>query len=292
MTDLANFGDSVHWGQGHLEQDKFPGTVARALGFRLRMAAHSGAIIGVDVACSGSTNGEVPYSCPSILDQVRQYGSDTRDTDVVLLNGGINDVTVQRIINPLVKPDEIAWLTRKHCQVHMAQLLQAVLEKFDQSRTRIIVTSYFPIFSPASDLERIAHYLRVNLFEVPQGPERRLERLAVMKRVVENAQRFWKESTRALRAAVSDVGSSRIWFADVPFNDDNAMFAPDPWLFNVHLEGLELVPEDPVAEQRRGACDRFHDLPWERAACYVASAGHPNLSGSRAYADTILNLLH
>jgi lysophospholipase L1-like esterase len=291
MNDLANFGDSVPWGQGHNLPDKYARNVAKSLGLQLRMVAHSGATIGIDTPCKGATDGEVPFSCPTVLQQVRNYKTDPSAADVVLVNGGINDVSVRNIINPLVPADEIRRLTRQYCRFQMAKLLAEVLREFSQPAIRVVVTSYFPIFSKDSNFDDIADYLRGNLVVVPEVKSQAALRLSILGRVVENAQAFWTESTAALKAAIADVGSPRIQFAEVPFQDDNAMFAHNSWLWEVKLQGGKLVPQDPVAAQRKKACDKFHPDPLSRSTCYIASAGHPNLKGSKAFADAILSIL-
>ena len=284
MKDLANFGDSVHWGQGHLLKDKFAFNLAQSLSLELQMAAHSGATIGAGEPCAGSADPEVPFACPSILQQVANYSKDPANTALVLVNGGINDVTVQRLLNPFAKPSDIARVTRHYCHRDMIVLLREIVAKFG---SRIILTSYFPIFSSKSDLNDVLDLLDGYMIAVPRGPQFRLQQQLLFERVVANAQAFWKESTAALQDAIRNVGSDRVRFANVPFTDENAMFAGTSWLFEVRLKGGQLVPEDPVAEQRKKACNDFHELPFDRMACYIASAGHPNLPGSKAFLDTI-----
>jgi hypothetical protein len=252
------------------------------------MSAHSGATIGIDAACQGSTDGEVPFACPTILQQVRNYRADPSNAALVLLNGGINDVSVRHIINPLVTPAEIRRMTREYCHAAMVKLLGEMQLKFSNPDTTIIVTSYFPIFSRLSDFKKIVQYLAANMILVPSGAEAAEERTSILDRVVENAQAFWKESTASLQDAIREVGSRRVKFAEIPFTDDNSVFAPDPWLFGVHLKNGVPIPEDPVAAQRRVACDLFHHNPFDRTACYIASTGHPNEKGSQKYVDTIL----
>jgi hypothetical protein len=253
------------------------------------MEAHSGSRIGINEDCDGATDDEeVPFACPTTLQQVRNYSGNPASAGLVLVNGGINDVSVQAIINPFTTVDALKRSVRKYCRREMASLLLELLTKFPDPGVRIILTSYFPIFSPASDFGKIRGYLMGNLIRVPQGANLRAQRDLIMNRVVENAQVFWRESTAQLRLAIRDVGSSRIRFAEVPFGDDNAMFADNPWLFEVHLKSGQLVPEDPLAERRRRACNRFHRNPLDRATCYIASTGHPNLVGSKKFAETIL----
>ena len=291
MSDLANFGDSVHWGQGHREADKFACRVASSLGLQLRMQAHSGATIGVGVTCTSGAHPEVPLACPTILDQVKNYPHDPSTASLVLLTGGINDVTVQRLITPTTTPDTVRRVTRRYCYDDMVVLLKATAEKFVQSQTRVLVSSYFPVFSKESDFRKIADYLTGNLIVVPHEAEgeRAAERVAILERIIDNCQAFWTESTKALHDAVRALSSARVQFVDVPFGDENAMFADAPWLFEVRLEGIELIPEDPLATERRAACKDFHTLPWDRRACYIASVGHPNLAGSAEYTRAMLS---
>jgi hypothetical protein len=112
-------------------------------------------------------------------------------------------------------------------------------------------------------------------------------------RSVELALLFWRESRARLQEAVDEVHSPRLAFADVPFQEANAMFAPQAWLFNVHLDSatLRLVPEDDQIGLRHEQCLKCHQndpLGIEVAACDIASAGHPNREGARQFADAIL----
>ncbi len=196
-----------------------------------------------------------------------------------------------RIDGGVSNTNEIARLAGLYCGTQMTKLLTAVLQEFSRDSTRVVLTGYFPIFSKASDFKRIEEYLIGNLVHVPQQQELSEQRVIILDRVVENAQIFWIESTAALKQAITSVGSARIRFAEVPFQDENAMFAHDPWLWEVHLKGVELVPEDPVAAARKITCDKFHPNPLDRSACYIASAGHPNVKGSAAFKETILTVL-
>src|SRR5437868_1444545 len=165
-NNLANFGDSVHWGQGLNTADKFAHRVADRLGLELRMEAHSGARIGIDEGCEGSTDGEVPFACPTTLQQIRNYSGDPASAGLILINGGINDVTVQAIISPLTTVDALRRRVRRYCRRSMAGLLVETLRRFPNSAVPIIVTGYFPIVSPASDFTKIAQYLRGHLILV------------------------------------------------------------------------------------------------------------------------------
>jgi hypothetical protein len=104
---------------------------------------------------------------------------------------------------------------------------------------------------------------------------------------------FWTESSMHLQHAVTScnaaAGGTRVRYAAVPFTVDNAVFADDPWLFG--LNG-DFSPQDEVAPERHVACNLNID-PFDvfaREGCYRASAGHPNVQGAVAYAQTIVGL--
>src|ERR1700719_3958067 len=90
-------GDSVTWGQGLNDYNKFYRLVFDQVSMkhpRLQpvMLAHSGAAIGKgDTSTWRSLPGEVPSSGPTILHQCDQY-DDPSSVRVILMNGGINDV--------------------------------------------------------------------------------------------------------------------------------------------------------------------------------------------------------
>jgi lysophospholipase L1-like esterase len=291
---LVVFGDSVTWGQGHPDSEKFTTQVAAALSLDVAMRAHSGAVIGVNNQETGSCRPEAPHHTPTILQQVAANTDDPNNTALVVSNGGINDIGVQYILNPFTSDDGLKSKVEEYCFNDMFTLLRTVLARFQNNEARIVVTSYFPIFSPKSDFKLILDYISHGLFIAPSpAMTSRAEIEAFVFRSVHLAMLFWTESRKQLRAAVDATHSSRVFFADVPFTEDNAMFVKDTaWLYNVHLEGGVLVAEDPLADSRRGDCKLCHpNDPIQQAGCNLASAGHPNIPGANAFAKTILDVL-
>jgi hypothetical protein len=217
---------------------------------------------------------------------------DPSGTDLVIVDGGINDISVETILSPLTSEAYLCNLIRRYCHDDMLQLLQLLLGKFTFDTTRVVVTSYFPIFSHKSDFHCVLQYL-AHLGIAPSPMLRTdLEREAFALRSVELALLFWQESRSQLARAVATIGLDRVRFVDVPFQETNAMFAPDAWLFNVHLADGRLVPEDDVIEARHQQCVLCHlHEPFKVPACDIASAGHPNVRGSQQFADAILSRL-
>jgi lysophospholipase L1-like esterase len=99
---IVNLGDSVPWGQGLLEAEKYDILVKAALsakypgGVTLERSAHSGAVIGAGIATGTSAPGEVPVARPTIIEQCEQFANAPETVDLVLVNGGINDVGVSQ----------------------------------------------------------------------------------------------------------------------------------------------------------------------------------------------------
>jgi len=298
MSDrnLVVFGDSVTWGQGHLDKNKFAIRVADARSLHVRMFAHSGAIIGVGDSQTGGCGPEAPNHYPTILQQLAAAADDPQAAAVVLVDGGINDVSIQTILNPFTTDKSLKRLTRRYCHDDLSDLLTRLLARYSSQDTIIVVTSYFPIFSHKSQLDGVLNYLAGMAIAPPIGLRTLDEQRAFALRSVDLALLFWTESQAQLQAAVAEMKSPRVVLADVPFTEDNAMFTGHPWLFNVHLktDSFRLVPEDDVIALRHEQCVKCHPndpLGLAVSACDIASAGHPNVIGAEQFATTILGVL-
>lgn len=176
-TDLVVLGDSVTWGQGLLDQHKFATLVANGLtpvfpGIQPVILAHSGAVIGRAAACATKTfPGEVPESCPSILQQIAAYTGDSQTVPVVLLDGGINDIDIRTILNPFTDPNDLSSDIQQYCYQDMEFLLTQVKARFSNANTKIVVTSYFPILSSESQWDLLPPFLEFMGAPLPQLPQ-------------------------------------------------------------------------------------------------------------------------
>jgi hypothetical protein len=290
---IVNAGDSVSWGQGLLESEKFDTLVKASLSTTLgkpvilERPAHSGAVIGFHTASGGPAPGEVPVALPTVDDQCSQVSS-PETVDVLLVNGGINDVGVATILNPLALIPTLGARIESACHDRMLSLLKKISVRFTKPSCRILVLGYYPILSNLSDPLKIPDMLTMYGVAAPgnfaasplRGP------------IVDRCQQFFKDSTKHLKKAVADAHDSRIQFLDSGFTDKNAMFVPGTTL----LWGLDELsqPVDPLAAQRQTQCDATFTGVAEflhREQCHRASAGHPNVQGSAAYAKQILAAL-
>jgi len=288
-SQVVVFGDSVTWGQGLRAPQKPSAIVARQFGLTEEMLAHSGATIGArDTEIDPPADGEVPVPRPTILRQVKEYQGNPDEAAIVIINGGINDVDIRFILNPLILLTELHRKTVRYCHHDMLTLLKAVSATFTRANLPIVVTSYFPILSPLSDPFMMSIFLAVQGIALspiaPAGP--------IVGKIVAQCLQFWRDSATSLAAAVNECGDPRVRLADVPFTEANSGFAPDPWLFGVDVVP-PFLPQDDVIDVRHAACNvTFPPIAVvEREACYRASAGHPNRTGAARIAETIIGVV-
>jgi lysophospholipase L1-like esterase len=248
------------------------------------LLAHSGAVIGVDSgAPAGSCDGEVPTAFPTILQQCD--AAPDPSVNLVILNGGINDIDIRYILNPFTEQGDLADTTRRFCGKDMAVLLDRALGRFPAAR--IVVTSYYPILSLASHVGVLDDFMLT--MGLPIAPLTRLiDDSVVYERIVSNCELFFTESTKALQGAIDAANAQmpgRGGFAAPPFTEDNAALAPQAWLFGINDD---LSPQDPLAVARHASCDKCTDDFLRREQCYRASCGHPNVTGAQQFANAIL----
>jgi lysophospholipase L1-like esterase len=319
---MVVLGDSIMWGQGLKEEYKFPTLVATWIesqlpGWRVttHRYAHSGAVIkpNQEQDKKPGTPGEVPNAYPSITALFWKAAGELtpetpdRTVDLVLMDGGINDVKVNSIIttDPTIA-DKVEWvakLTRERCAPRMKRLLPYVLQKFPSAK--VVATSYFPIVSRKSDLTGLAKI--VSLYNptrpIIKATEPLRDALARQSRafhetylatvpavvrqakpleVIASAVSSAKPSLQvADRVVLTDPSARRTAFALVPFEPENSYGAPESWLW-------KLGQEDHVAATRREQCVAIGSL---NPKCYLAAMGHPNVKGAKAYAGAIIGEL-
>ena len=294
---IVTFGDSVVWGQGLYPQQKFTWQVYSGLAGTdptpdsLLAYAHSGANIGIGATIvKAPLDGEVPDSYPTIVQQCANYAGTTDDVDLVIVDGGINDVNSFILDNPFLDRDDLQERIVKHCYGDMLALLGAVTAKFNSPRTRIVLIGYYQILSTYSDRERVQHVCGLHGIHLADI----LEELGdlVLDKIFSQHAFFAEQSAANLRRAADEtnqrLGSERVIFVLPPFAPQNAMLAPDAWIFGIDKD---LQPEDPFAADRHALCDRDETDVIQRHVCYLASVGHPNVIGAQKIAQAVLAAL-
>ena len=322
--EMLVLGDSIMWGQGLKDEQKFSYRVEQWVRGQLpgievhrHVLAHSGATIRADPVGDAKppTHGEVPNHFPSITAQLATAQNatyplhpplDPRSVALVLLDGGINDVGTKVILNPDPTVGR-AWMrdvTRRKCVDRMKELLPAVATAFPNAK--IVITNYFQIVSEKSDMVYVWELLRfwdvvgggINAMSAPLRHKMSDQSLAFHEESTLGFREAVSETTRQLAASakpapVNVVGHlelpprvpSRVALADVQFGARNAYGASETLLFHVN-------EPDPAASVRKPAC--VSQVPNGSPAlpnCLLAATGHPNVQGARVYADAIIAAL-
>ena len=314
--NVLAIGDSIVWGQGLPTEAKFTSRTRDWLEQRvqgpvtLTVFAHSGAVIHRrrdDSACTykGVYAGESPSLAPSIIAQAwwaarrgqamcasgPAVPAPNDEVDLVLLDGGINDVDVVHILNPAYSG--LAALTRKLCHRGMVSLLGDVALLFPNAK--VVVTGYYPIVSEESDVSVLGPaLLNVGVLGVPSqftafarkyGGEPQLRR-----RLAKQSLAFHDAATASYVSAVAKVNKALhrdFRFVNPNFAPRNAIGAADSWLWPVNAE-------DPAKASRIAECTEHYGvvslLP-EAGKCRAASMGHPNIAGAAAYTAAIVREL-
>lgn len=290
MKSLLVIGDSVVWGQGLAYENKTASILARHLGADLHMLAHSGAKIGIrDSYTVTMPSGEVPCFFPTILQQLQDFDGDPAGVKWVLMNGGINDVEIQRVCNPMVPQYELELHTRNYCGRDLLAILQQVTHKFPNALA--LVLGYYPALS------YLSHPVGVeSLYSLVHGV--RFEPLAdahlFRNQLVEHCLRFWKLSTGLYRSAVEHVnreaGRKRAVFVDSGLEEANAAYAPESLLWECDTNDPDRAPDEAV-EERRLAYELVGAGSLQKKQVLLSAVGHPNVAGAARMAGQCVQAL-
>ena len=295
---ILTVGDSVCWGQGLKEEHKFDFLVATAKSIQFQRTAHSGAIIGTSKDTSTVIEpGEIPLGLPSVWQQVLTP-RDWSQVELVLLNGGINDVSLSRILSPATSASQLASWIDQFCDKEMQELLEATAGKLTVPGARIAVIGYYPILSFQSGQTPIQFQSLLEIHGVATHSvlaSSQFSLLDLVPQVIDNCLAFWQKSNVALQAAVdaanATLGRTTCVFVKLPFAEQNALWAPHSLLWE--LTPL-LLPEDEVSDPREKVCqilygDVVHIPQWVQ--CVRASLGHPRVEGAARIASAVLAAL-
>ena len=291
---ILTVGDSVCWGQGLKEEHKLDYLFAKANRLELSRYAHSGAVIGTSNDTSTAIEAaEIPVGSPSVWQQILQLG-DWSQVELVLINGGINDVSLTRILNPGTSTGHLEQLVDQFCRQGIERLLEATAAKLTQPNARIALLGYYPILSCQSggtetQVRALLEMHGVAASSVIAKDDYSLS--ALIPSIIDNCITFWSCSNSVFQDAVDGanarIGRKVCTFVKLPFSEENAMWAPDTLLWE--LTPL-LLPEDEVSDSRGAACENLYgDLAHipQCTVCVRASAGHPRVAGAAKIAEAI-----
>jgi len=329
--DMLVLGDSIMWGQGLKQERKFWWRIRCWLQEKTgrevkeKIEAHSGAAI--ETATNHrqlySSNSEVPSFTPTVnqqLDDARSYYPDRSVVDLVLVNGCINDVDVQNLLNSATKLEPLEASIKEACGGRMQRLLRRAAHEFPNAH--LIVTGYYNIFSDETDQNRFTRML-VKKLTSRSTDEEEMSDKEMQRRLVAISDLWYQVSTRSLLDAVNTVNAElpaqpRIHFAEVDFDAEHAFAATETLLWNfkfgsTNLSGLRKAivivtlgtaaykPDDQMREMRSKSCKQINKQLKKKGeskrekeiressymACRYASLGHPNQMGALVYTESI-----
>jgi lysophospholipase L1-like esterase len=342
--EMLVLGDSVMWGQGLREDAKTYSLVhewlrsqlvGRSVGSPV-VLAHSGASILPKEPCPRA-DGEVNIGTPTITAQVgeavREYASrpgGAASVDLVIVNGGINDLGFPNILNILNGEDMLKRKTRENCG-RMRALLDDIAAAFPSAR--IVVTNYYPIISKDTERETLLELAAAAFTGSEYGRVREwlakvLRRKgplgwandSLFKKLVKRSSIWYEVSNSTLKQAVDDLNlrrplgapassGRRALFAQVDFKPEHAYGVPRTsllWRVKQDLTNphsfLNLITEDHLFDSRLSKCSspfgaddppcQFTGLKrFDLITCRLAAAGHPNEKGAAEYARAIIDQL-
>lgn len=322
-------GDSLNWGQGLDEKDKYYSLTADWLrrdafgqprDVNLTVKAHSGTTLKFheDEAAKylqaerdeafeyfPEVNVGFPSSWKQIETAAAEYRAAGKDgADLIMISGGITDITTERVFDPKGDDNQLRSEIKTYCQDDMFDLLEHAIAIHPHAR--IAVIGYFPAITESSTGGKLLNawletrgYPRAFKFLVNNPLSRRLFFEKLKKRAIERSRIWFEESNRNMQIAVDrfneKYGPRRAVFVRSPLTDEHAAEAPNTLLFRMGKNG---VVADYKARERIRACrqtlpelKRTTGIDYPVRLCEVAAVGHPTPEGARAYAAAIKSAL-
>ncbi|MGV8175676.1 MAG: tetratricopeptide repeat protein [Methanothrix sp.] len=300
--NMIVIGDSIAWGNGLNEKDKYYYLVADWLEEKLNkpidvtVYAHSGARISeskdllthiIDFFSNlnpfkskNDPNLNSPY--PTLKEQADSI-INADDVDLILVSGGINDVDIMNIININEPADEIRRRSES-VEKNMENLLKDLLSK--NKKYKIIVTTYYPIVSDDINEDPITNIVSIvaQLRGLAEHEINLMSNINQKSRLVENSYTFNGNILESLTNAVrnADNNANRIGLAMVNFPPERCYGASESWLWKLVSLSPPMTDDDQY-EYRNLLCPPVNVFDVNR----INAIGHPNRDGAREYARAI-----
>lgn len=319
-------GDSLVWGQGLEEKDKFYTLTKNWLeneifqnqrSVNLKVKARSGAMLSLPDQKAETLRRvgkdeteylppELNVSFPSISTQIRiarqEYESERKmpaAVNLIMVSGGITDISINSILNPFGDDEKLRRDIKKHCYDAMLVFLKETAHTFPNALIALI--GYYPIISPQTSTRQLLNFLLEGY-----GIPRLLRPLAnnfttrkifrIIRRQSIRRSRIWAElSNRRLLEAVRQLNVEfdrlRAVFIEAPITEETCFGTKNTLLFGF---GKKRRTEDALYEARKADCRPFltelrntTGLRQRIRICELAAIGHPNVAGARAFAASI-----
>ncbi len=315
-------GDSLVWGQGLEEKDKFYTLTknwleAEAFGqtvpVNLKVLAHSGSTLTLHeneaeaLRKAGKDerkfyNPEINVGFPSIKSQLdiaaAEYES-TESVKLIMLSGGITDISVAAILNPLGKNKQLRADIEKYCGRSMSEVLGHAASLFPNAL--IAVVGYYPMISPQTRTHDLFNFT-LEAYGIPRPLKPVANNLLTKqffkvfgKKAIERSRIWIEMSESKFRESIDSLNSrlnrTRAVYVKAPIDETNTYGTKGSLVFRMLKKGRI---EDRFYDERKQLCDpTFRELKdltglkYPVRFCEMAAVGHPNPEGSRAFAEAI-----
>jgi lysophospholipase L1-like esterase len=321
--EVLVLGDSIASGHGLKEDQKFYTLTRNWLqdeifqnkrDVNLKVKAHSGttlalhpevakALEAAEVDEAEALHPEINVDYPTAEKQIdiaaREYAAEEKQADLVMITCGINDITTTVILDPFGDDDQLRRDIAKYCRDSMIDLLRQAGGAFPNARIALI--GYFPLVSPKTYSGRFFNAL-LEVYNLPR-PLKPLANNPLTKQFFKifhkksaRRSRIWvEESNRRFREAVAEFNSGferpRAVFVESPITEENCFGTKNPLVFGMGKKGRT---EDLTYDERSVECrtvaptlKKIRGLKYSVPFCQISGLAHPNVEGSRAYAEAI-----
>lgn len=286
-------GDSIMWGQGLREEEKFSSRVKCWLEEKTKRAvavhveAHSGAVLASSARPTFPVlSGEVNSTLPTINQQLDHatefYAASRMSPSLILMDGCINDIGVKNLLAASTSLEGLRQQIRSHCGDGMLALLKRVRTSFPGAQ--VIVTGYYPIVSAQTADNAFLRLLVKRLNNLgPDAPK--MSDKEMRQRLIAISEEWYKTSTASLLDAVMKANAAAepnlvppVSFVEIQFGPEHVFAAPDTLLWNfmyastkvsgftqiivlLSLRSAAYKPDDHVRESRVKSCEATFKKP-------------------------------
>jgi lysophospholipase L1-like esterase len=321
--EMLVVGDSLIFGQGLNDEHKCINLVKSWLqtelkrDVKLNLKAHSGSRISLhDDDINGLKRGginvetyysrEVPLSFPSLESQIslaeKDYENPTK-VDLILISGGITDLEVADILNGKGDDAKLKADITKYCGNSMFNLLEKSAIAFPNAK--IIVVGYFPPISTKSKGSKVFNAM-LELYKIPRPLKPFVNNVLtrqflkkMQKKAIRRSQIWFEDSNKEFQNAISKLNAKsdkpRAFFVQSPINDENTFGTKNSLLWEMGKKGKS---GDQNYDARKIACtadlkeiNNATKLNYPTRFCELSGLGHPNIEGSKAYAEAVKDKL-
>ncbi len=229
----------------------------------------------------------------SFLKKPETTPPDAEDVDIVLLNGGTNDIDLGWLMDFSKHAyNDVVDAIEKYCYRHQKHLLEKTRERFPNA---LVVLVGYPIFlSEWTSYPKARQYLKAFRYDFAKQLVGRLKTYLLIERVVDGGLVFARAHQHYMRKAVAErsqiearEGHPGVMYVSRGFGVINAFEGPAPWGWGQSNDDTYDRREHFVLDLVEPKTDL--GLPELKPKMLSAAIGHPNRKGSKKTAAAIVD---